>query len=219
LRNERTHQHRAGGCHLFRSCVHKDANDLHGSERGNRKGCISRIDIPWRWSVKYQSDQVDTGDGVFVNAAPEEVAAKCMDYRLDYIQLHGIETPQYLISLREQLPEKVKIIKAFSIQNAEDLKRASGYEGLCDYFLFDTKTSGYGGSGEAFDWNILQQYKGFTEFLLSGGIAPDSLEALSRFQHKLCAGVDLNSRFETAPGIKDIPLLKEFVQQLKQNKR
>lgn len=157
--------------------------------------------------------------GVFVNAAPEEVAAKCIDYRLDYIQLHGIETPEYLISLREQLPDRIKIIKAFPIQNAEDLKRVSGYEGLCDYFLFDTKTSGYGGSGEAFDWSILQQYKGFTEFLLSGGIAPDSLEALSRFQHKLCAGVDLNSRFETAPGIKNIPLLKEFVQQLKQNKR
>ncbi len=157
--------------------------------------------------------------GVFVNATQEEVAAKCKEFRLDYIQLHGIETPEYLISLREQLPGKVKIIKAFPIQNAEDLKHISGYEGLCDYFLFDTKTSGYGGSGEAFDWNILQQYKGFTEFLLSGGIAPDSLEALSRFQHKLCAGVDLNSRFETAPGIKDIPLLKEFVQQLKQNKR
>ncbi len=157
--------------------------------------------------------------GVFVYAAPEEVAAKCIDYRLDYIQLHGIETPEYLISLREQLPDRIKIIKAFPIQNAEDLKRVSGYEGLCDYFLFDTKTSGYGGSGEAFDWSILQQYKGFTEFLLSGGIAPDSLEALSRFQHKLCAGVDLNSRFETAPGIKNIPLLKEFVQQLKQNKR
>lgn len=157
--------------------------------------------------------------GVFVNASPEEVAAKCMDYRLDYIQLHGIETPDYLISLREQLPDRVKIIKAIPIQNSEDLKRVSGYEGLCDYFLLDTKTSGYGGSGEAFDWSILQQYKGFTEFLLSGGIAPDSLEALSRFQHKLCAGVDLNSRFETAPGIKNIPLLKEFVQQLKQNKR
>jgi len=157
--------------------------------------------------------------GVFVNAAPEEVAAKCKEYRLDYIQLHGIETPEYLISLREQLPDWVKIIKAFPIQNAKDLASVSDYEGLCDYFLFDTKTSGYGGSGEAFDWSILQQYKGFTEFLLSGGIAPDSLEALSQFQHKLCAGVDLNSRFETAPGIKDIPLLKEFVQKLKQNKR
>ncbi|MCK9413831.1 MAG: phosphoribosylanthranilate isomerase [Prolixibacteraceae bacterium] len=157
--------------------------------------------------------------GVFVNPTPDEVAAKCMDYHLDYIQLHGIETPEYLISLRQQLPEKVKIIKAFSIQNAEDLEQVSGYEGLCDYFLFDTKTSDYGGSGEAFDWNILQQYKGFTEFLLSGGIAPDSLEALSRFKHKLCAGVDLNSRFEKAPGMKNIPLLKEFVQQLKQNKQ
>jgi phosphoribosylanthranilate isomerase len=157
--------------------------------------------------------------GVFVNAIPEEVAEKCKEYRLDYVQLHGIETPEYLISLRKQLLGKVKIIKAFPIQNAEDLKLVSGYEGRCDYFLFDTKTSGYGGSGEAFDWSILQQYKGFTEFLLSGGISPDSLEALSRFQHKLCAGVDLNSRFETTPGIKNIPLLKEFVQQLKQNKR
>ena len=157
--------------------------------------------------------------GVFVNATLEEVTAKCKNYHLDYVQLHGIETPEYLISLRRQLPEKVKIIKAFPIQGVEDLKCVSGYEGLCDYFLFDTKTSGYGGSGVAFDWNILQQYKGATEFLLSGGIAPDSLEALSRFQHKRFAGVDLNSRFETAPGLKNIPLLKDFVQQLKQNKR
>ena len=73
--------------------------------------------------------------GVFVNATEEEVAAKCKEFRLDYIQLHGIETPEYLISLREQLPGKVKIIKAFPIQNSEDLKHISGYEGLCDYFL------------------------------------------------------------------------------------
>src|SRR5665647_769625 len=123
------------------------------------------LSVAWLTTVKVV--------GVFVNAAPEEVAAKCKEYCLDYIQLHGIETPQYLISLREQLPEKVKIIKAFPIQNAKDLASVSDYEGLCDYFLFDTKTSGYGGSGEAFDWNILQQYNGFTEFLLSGGIAPD----------------------------------------------
>lgn len=156
--------------------------------------------------------------GVFVNATQEEVVRKQEGYHLDYIQLHGNETTDYLISLRKILPSGTKFIKAFPISTAVDLQNVAGYEGLCDYFLFDTKTDGYGGSGQSFDWSILQHYKGFTEFLLSGGIATESLEGLKQFHHKLCAGVDLNSRFETAPGLKNVPLLKNFVQQLKYNR-
>ncbi len=153
--------------------------------------------------------------GVFVNENCEEVVRKCAQYHLDCIQLHGNETPEYLKTLRKLIPKGIKFIKAFSIRIAEDLLPASGYEDLCEYFLFDTATPDYGGSGRAFDWQILQSYKGLTPFLLSGGIGPDSLQALQDFQHPQCAGVDLNSRFETAPGIKDIRLLSDFVQQLK----
>lgn len=153
--------------------------------------------------------------GVFVDEAPDVVARKCAQYHLDYIQLHGNETPEYLILLQNLVPSNVKFIKAFSIRSEKDLLATSGYEGLCEYFLFDTPTSGYGGSGRTFDWQVLQYYSGSTSFLLSGGIGSDSVESLSNFHHRLWAGIDLNSRFEIAPGLKDIDLLKNFVQQIK----
>ena len=152
--------------------------------------------------------------GVFVDEAPDEVVRKCAQYELDYIQLHGNETPEYLISLQKRVPSTVKFIKAFSIRAEKDLLPTSGYEGLCKYFLFDTPTSGYGGSGRTFDWQVLQYYSGSTPFLLSGGIGPDSVDSLSDFHHRLWAGIDLNSRFEIAPGLKNIDLLKNFVQQI-----
>lgn len=153
--------------------------------------------------------------GVFVNETTGEVVQKCTVYHLDYIQLHGNESPEYITSLKNILPERIKIIKAFSIKAEEDLSATSGYEGLCDFFLFDTPTTGFGGSGRTFDWRILQYYCGSTPFLLSGGIGPDSLESLHNFHHNLWAGIDLNSRFEVTPGIKNVQLLTNFIQQIK----
>lgn len=152
--------------------------------------------------------------GVFVNEVPEIIVRKCAEYHLDYIQLHGNESPEYLIDIIKLLHGRVKIIKAFSIRAKEDLQPVSGYEGLCEYFLFDTPTTGYGGSGRTFDWKILQYYSGSTPFLLSGGIGPDSIESLRNFHHRLWAGVDLNSRFELEPGLKDVTLIADFVKQL-----
>jgi phosphoribosylanthranilate isomerase len=153
--------------------------------------------------------------GVFVNEVPEIIVRKCAEYHLDYIQLHGNESPEYLNNIIKLLNGRVKIIKAFSIRAQEDLQPVSGYEDLCEYFLFDTPTTGYGGSGRSFDWKILQYYSGSTPFLLSGGIGPDSIEALGNFHHNMWEGLDLNSRFETAPGMKDIALISRFVHQLK----
>ncbi|MEI6275841.1 MAG: phosphoribosylanthranilate isomerase [Prolixibacteraceae bacterium] len=152
--------------------------------------------------------------GVFVNESTEVVAKKCKQYNLSYIQLHGSEKPEYIAELRSLLPSGVKLIKAFPIKAEEDLATTSGYEGECEYFLFDTPTSGYGGSGITFDWNILQNYQGTTPFLLSGGISPDSIGTLHNFHHRMWAGIDLNSRFETSPGMKDIPLLSDFLQNI-----
>lgn len=149
--------------------------------------------------------------GVFVNAELEAIMHKVNKYRLDYIQLHGKELPELCIEVSKTIP----VIKAFSISSAEDFKITAEYEGLCEYFLFDTKTPQHGGSGQKFDWELLKQYKGDTPFLLSGGISDNDVESIKKIEHPQFAGVDLNSRFETSPGLKNIELLKQFIKELR----
>jgi phosphoribosylanthranilate isomerase len=153
--------------------------------------------------------------GVFVNEPPKVIADKGRIFSLEYIQLHGNETPGYLRDLKQILPPGTKFIKAFSIGPEYDFSLTSGFEGLCEYFLFDTPAKGFGGSGKSFNWETLSRYDGSTPFLLSGGIGPESIQSLRNFKHRLFAGVDLNSRFETVPALKNAALLSEFVQQLK----
>lgn len=153
--------------------------------------------------------------GVFVNATPEEMMETAAHYRLDYLQLHGNESPDICYTLHKR---GYAIIKAFSIATEEDLKPVADYEGRADYFLFDTKCCSYGGSGKQFDWSVLSAYKGQTPFLLSGGINPDSVEALRNFNHPKLAGIDLNSGFETSPGMKDAEKLKTFIDKIKNKK-
>ena len=107
------------------------------------------------------------------------------------------------------------VIKAFNIATATDLEATKPYEGIVDYFLFDTKGKSIGGNGEKFDWSVLANYVGETPFLLSGGIGPDDAERVKAFHHPKCIGIDLNSRFETAPGLKDINKLKEFIKEIR----
>ena len=85
---------------------------------------------------------------------------------------------------------------------------------MVDFFLFDTKGKMVGGNGEKFDWSVLSAYKGKTPFLLSGGIGPDDAERVKAFHHPMCVGIDLNSRFEQSPGLKDVTILKEFIEKL-----
>lgn len=151
--------------------------------------------------------------GVFVNESRENVQMYADRFSLDYIQLHGNESPEYCRSLQNC---GLHLIKAFPVCTFRDLYPLSCYDGLCDYFLFDTKTPDYGGSGTAFNWNILHRYNGTTPFLLSGGIGPESVSALKAFQHPYFAGIDLNSRFETAPGIKDTARLETFLRAWKE---
>jgi len=149
--------------------------------------------------------------GVFVDAPFEEILAKAETYGLTHIQLHGHETPDFCQQVKEA---GFQIIKAFSISEAADLRATDAYAGACDYFLFDTKTPGYGGSGQAFDWSILRHYTGTTPFLLSGGIGPESTAALAEFAHPALIGYDLNSRFELSPGIKNVEALNRFINSL-----
>ena len=145
--------------------------------------------------------------GVFVNADYETIVRTADEYHLDAVQLHGGESPQ----LCEMLRRDFVVIKAFSISTAEDLQRVEAYEGVVDYFLFDTKTVGYGGSGKKFDWQILQSAKINTPFLLSGGISLDDVSVIKNLKINNFVGVDLNSKFETAPALKDIEKLSQFL--------
>ena len=149
--------------------------------------------------------------GVFVNATIESMMEKASTYKLDYLQLHGNESPEDCHTLQKR---GYSLIKAFPIATKEDFEKTREYEGRVDYFLFDTRCEGYGGSGKRFDWSILTGYKGETPFLLSGGIRPENAEAIRNFRHPRFAGIDLNSGFEIEPGLKDIDKLKNFIQQI-----
>ncbi|MBR5977824.1 MAG: phosphoribosylanthranilate isomerase [Verrucomicrobia bacterium] len=153
--------------------------------------------------------------GVFVDADADTIKRHVADYALDIVQLHGHESPEYLRSLRSVFSGSAPLfIKAFSIADDKDLRRTAAYEGIADYFLFDTKTPLPGGSGMKFDWSVLSAYTGRTPFLLSGGIGPDDAPRVRSFKHEKLAGIDLNSRFETAPAMKDVDRLARFLSQL-----
>lgn len=150
--------------------------------------------------------------GVFVNADYETIITRASELKLDYLQLHGSESPALCQKLHT---EGFKLIKAFSFHKPSELGQTDEYVSSCDYFLFDTPCHEYGGSGQSFNWDILSHYQGKTPFLLSGGIRPESLEALSKFHHPAWAGIDLNSGFETAPAEKDAAMLNHFIKQFR----
>ncbi len=156
--------------------------------------------------------------GVFVNASQDDICEKVIGFDLDYIQLHGAESRDFCLSLRQRLTEKgkaVKLIKAINVRETSDILAYKDYEGAIDYLLFDTKTQVAGGSGMQFDWSILEAYKGDIPFLLSGGIGPDDAGRVREFHHDKCIGIDLNSKFEISPALKDVEKLRNFIQELK----
>ena len=156
--------------------------------------------------------------GVFVDDMPQNIVTRVYNYSLDYVQLHGEESPVMIKNLRRTLDPDIRpgiqIIKALSIASAEDIQQTKEYEGLADLFLFDTRCEEKGGSGKSFEWSLLEAYEGATPFLLSGGIGPGDAARVKSFRHPLFAGIDLNSRFETEPGMKDVERLKTFIQEL-----
>ena len=149
--------------------------------------------------------------GVFVDAPLEDIRQHISDYQLNIIQLHGQESPDYVKALKPHTT-----IKAFNIAKADDLVQTEQYEGIADYFLFDTKGLMVGGNGQKFDWSVLTTYHGKTPFLLSGGIGLDDAESIGSFHHPCCIGIDPNSRFEISPALKDIDKLRTFLGKIKQ---
>jgi phosphoribosylanthranilate isomerase len=150
--------------------------------------------------------------GVFVNENTENILATAFKYHLNAIQLHGEESPAICEAIRK---EGLEVIKAFSVATSADLQATALYQYSCDFLLFDTKTPLFGGSGQQYNWNILQSYNGRVPFFLSGGIGAEDITRLLAFHHPLFHAVDVNSRFETSPGKKDVIALTHFINELK----
>ncbi len=155
--------------------------------------------------------------GVFVNAEFSEIIQKTKEYQLDFIQLHGDETPEFCKRIEQQ---SLKVIKAFNLFKEFNFSILNNYSDSCTHFLFDTKGAAYGGNGKSFDWQLLENYHLEKTYFLSGGIGLENTTNLNLFLKKnyakKCIAIDLNSRFEVEPGLKNKTTLKNFIQQIKQ---
>lgn len=154
--------------------------------------------------------------GVFVNETFEFIEAKVKQCQLDFVQLHGEETPELSAEIEKSF---IKVIKAFSIDSKFNFNSLENYNNSCSYFLFDTKASLYGGNGFAFDWTILNNYLLDKPYFLSGGIGMGNKNELHEFLSsaaaKNCLAIDLNSKFEITPGLKNKTLLETFINDLR----
>src|SRR5436190_19620428 len=153
--------------------------------------------------------------GVFVNASIEEVLQMVDECRLHMVQLHGDETPRYC----EKIADYISVVKAFRVSESDSIGwRIKDYMDVCDMFMFDTEGVGYGGTGKKFDWNKLKEVTIGKPYFLSGGIEPGDVKRLKDFEKspeaKALFAIDINSRFETHPGLKDLDLIKKFIQEL-----
>lgn len=162
--------------------------------------------------------------GVFVNASVEYILEKVKKHKLQAVQLHGGESAEFCRELQIIFAgmDKMEIIKVFSVKEEFDYSELQEFEGNVDYFLFDTKGKTKGGTGKTFNWELLKEYPSSTPFFLSGGIGLEEVEAIRELQKhfeqqgksEVFYAVDLNSRFELEPGLKDPNLLKEFIKKL-----
>jgi phosphoribosylanthranilate isomerase len=146
--------------------------------------------------------------GVFVDETPEKVLEIYRNWKLDVVQLHGNETPEYCRQIKDS---GITVFKAFSVDESFDFATLKAYSGVCDYFLFDTKGQLPGGTGQKFNWQLLENYQGLVPFFLSGGIGPSDLEAVREFHHPQLFGIDINSGFEISPALKDVEKVRSFI--------
>lgn len=154
--------------------------------------------------------------GVFFNDTNQRILDLSVRKGLDMIQLHGDESPESCLQLRSS---GLKIIKAFNVGEDFNFETPGKYMPVCDYFLFDTKSETPGGSGKKFNWNRLEGYSLDKPFFLSGGIGPDDADYVKTFVNRGLFAVDINSRFETSPGIKDYVIVKKFIEKIKTDRQ
>lgn len=150
--------------------------------------------------------------GVFVNAGYDEIEQYRLKYNFTAVQLHGNESPDFCLQLKN---EGLLVIKAFGIGADFDFDETSLYMDAVHYFLFDTLTVQHGGSGTKFDWSALERYPHHVPYFLSGGIGPGDIESIKQLTDSRLYAIDINSRVETAPGMKDIDKIKRVFKQLK----
>jgi phosphoribosylanthranilate isomerase len=151
--------------------------------------------------------------GVFVNEKKERIIEIAKEYQLHLVQLHGAETAGFCNDLKLK---GLSVMKAFGIGEDFTFDRLTDYKDTCDYFLFDTQTMLHGGSGIKFRWERLGEYKLNIPFFLGGGIGPLDAQKVRKIDHPGFFAADINSRFETSPGLKDIDTVKNFIQHFKQ---
>lgn len=151
---------------------------------------------------------------VFLNETISQICDICEVYGITTVQLHGEETPEFC---RELVDRGFTVIKAEALTATEDIERLKPYEGVVSMFVFDTKTplGPNGGTGRKWDWSILNAYNLTTPYLLSGGIGPEDAEQIRTLTLRGLSGVDVNSRFEISPGLKNVELLVEFINQIR----
>ena len=185
-------------------------------------GLIFYKDSPRYMGDKISGKQIKDADfdikkvGVFVNPGYSELLDAIDEYGLDIVQLHGNETAE----MCEELSAEVEVIKAFRIAGDETInidEMVMPYDGVCDFYLFDTAglKESFGGTGQQFDWNILKKAKIEKPFFLSGGIGPEDTQKVRSFKHPDFFAIDINSKFETAPGVKDMAAILKFLQGFK----
>lgn len=179
--------------------------------------------IFWELSKRYFTNEMPTIPhriqkvGVFVDASIDFIAEKTKTYGLLVAQLHGKESPAFCDELKKKIPQ-LKIIKVFSIKDSFDFKELRHFEDVCDFYLFDTKGKLPGGNGYAFNWEVLKKYPSTKPYFLSGGIGLEETESITEFlqrpEAKYCYAIDVNSKFEIEPGLKDVEKLKAFKKKL-----
>lgn len=161
--------------------------------------------------IKYIPETIKTV-GVFVNEEINEVKLKIARHQLKAVQLHGAESVAYCTELKNT---GVEVIKAFGVHPEFDFKQLEPYASLVDYFLFDTQTPAHGGSGKVFDWKLLEDYQLDKPYFLSGGIGLEYAQQIKAIQDPKFYAIDVNSKFELEPGLKDVEQLKEFFDNVK----
>lgn len=145
-----------------------------------------------------------------------ELSALCARYGFTTVQLHGDESPEYCSMLQD---EGLTVWKTVPAVDVSSMKEAARFDGCVDMLLFDTSCPSHGGSGRKFDWTLLSAYSGHTPFMLSGGISPTDAEEVLKISHPRLAGIDVNSRFESSPGVKDVALLTDFINKIRYNEQ
>lgn len=172
----------------------------------SRRDVADRLDIQLLNAFPSNTKKV----GVFVNAELDFVKGKVAEFGLDLVQLHGDETPEYCFDLKMN---GIKLMKVFSVGESFDFGELEVYKPYVDFFLFDTKGKERGGNGKLFNWEILNEYNGAVPYFLSGGIDLGNIESISDLKVQPYA-IDVNSKFEIGPGLKDLERLKELKNKL-----